>query len=346
MADPASSTESSTPPNPLANSPTWYIYAKAYALRYAASFGIGYYNRIAPAAPVPTKTIHLDSTLGEYKGTAQIPTEVWVPSKPTTGLRPAVINFHGGGFILGYGVDDARFMGEVMESLDAVGFTVNYRLAPGYPYPTPIEDCVDAILQITARAEEFGVDPSRIILSGFSAGGNCALASWTVLQDPAQWNYTFATEPPAIVGLVLFYPVLDWTISRVVKREASARPDLALQPYLTDLIDISYFNPPLPHANRTDLRVSPALMPDAIAKKLPPIHQCLCEYDMLLQEGQAFTKRLQQLDKPVTERLVKEAVHAWDKPPPMEYKKTAQEEYAAAIESIADWLGIDYKADE
>lgn len=341
MADrPASSR-----PNSLANSPTWYIYSKAYALRYAASFGLGYYNRIAPAAPVPTQTIYLDATLGQYKAKEAISVEVWVPPKPTAGLRPAVINFHGGGFFLGAGVDDARFVGEVMNSLDAVVFTVNYRMAPGYPFPTPIEDCVDAILQITSRAAEFGIDPARMILSGFSAGGTCALASWAVLQDPAPWDYAFPSPPPTIAGLVLFYPLLDWTISRDAKRDTCARPDLALQPYLTDLIDISYLNPPIPHKNRQDLRLSPALMPDAMAKKLPPIHQCLCEYDMLLQEGQVFTKRLQQLGQPITERVVREAVHAWDKPPPMEYKATAKEEYTVATKSIAQWLGIKHNAD-
>lgn len=332
-------------PNALADSSRWYIYTKAYAIRYAATLGISYYNRVEPVAPVPTRTIYLDSTLSEWKGEGKIQVEVWSPPRIYTAPRPAIINFHGGGFILGAGVDDARFVGEAMTSIDAVCFTVNYRLAPGYPFPTPIEDCVDAVLQIASRASEFGIDPKRIILSGFSAGGNCTLATWVVLQDPGRWNYTFATEAPAIAGLVMFYPLLDWSVPRGAKRKSCARPDLTLSPALTDLIDISYVYPNIPHDERTDLRMSPALMPDEMLLKLPPVHQCLCEFDMLLKEGQDFTKRLQSHGLTVSERFVKEAQHAWDKPPPMEYKETAAEEYNAATQAIASWLGLDHDTD-
>ncbi len=77
----------------------------------------------------------------------------------------------------------------VMGALDAVVFSVNYRLAPSYPYPTPVEDCLDSIIQIVMRCAEFGIDPDRIVLSGFSAGGNMALATWIMLQQPEKWGY-------------------------------------------------------------------------------------------------------------------------------------------------------------
>lgn len=332
--------------NSLAQSSRWLIYTRAYAYRYGAGLAFGLHNRTAPVAPAPTREIYLDSTLSKYKGVGKIKVEVWSPPRIAVGTRPAVINFHGGGFMLGAGTDDARWAAVVMRAVDAVVFTVNYRLAPGYPFPTPIEDCVDAILQITARAAEFGVDPSRICLSGFSAGGNCALASWVVLQDPTRWDYNFTTEPPKIAGITMFYPVLDWTDGRQAKRQLCARPELTLAPSLTDLIDISYMYPEMDRNKRRDLRLSPGLMPDEMLLALPPVHQCLCEHDMLLQEGLAFTKRLQAHGKTVSERVVKGEKHAWDKPPPMTFKNSAAIEYGEATFAMAKWLGQDYDTDK
>ncbi|POR33666.1 Arylacetamide deacetylase [Tolypocladium paradoxum] len=331
--------------NPLEASSRWYLNARASAVRYAASFGFSIANRSDPPAPSPSRELWLDSTLSEWKGRQKIKVEVWVPPRISVGPRAAVINLHGGGWILGQGTDDARWAGAVMGALDAVVFTVNYRLAPTYPFPTPIEDCVDAIFQIAARAAEFSIDKDRVILSGFSAGATIALTSWVVLQDPARWNYKLPDAPPEIVGLALFYPTLDITISRPEKRQTCTRPELTLSPGLTDLIDASYCYPPVPREQRTDPRLSPGLMPDELLKKLPPIHLCLCEYDMLLAEGVRFAKRLQFHGKPFSMRVVDGEAHAWDKPPPMAPKESVNVEYGEATEAMARWLGRDCETD-
>src|SRR5204863_5351578 len=190
----------------------------------------------------------------------KIKVEIWAsPHDSVLGCRakrPAVINFHGGGFVLGQGTDDARWAGAVMAAIDAVVFSVNYRLAPDYPFPTPVEDCADAILQIWSRADEFGIDRDRIILSGFSAGGTLALASWVLLQNPIRWGYQVPSLQPSVAGLALFYPALDRTISRQRQRQSCSRPDLTLSKYLTDLFDASYMYPPFTRTERGDLRLS------------------------------------------------------------------------------------------
>ena len=134
--------------NPLERIPRWCLSTNAYTIRLAASLGFCLANRSAPAAPSPTRVAWLDSTLGEWKGRKKIKVEIWAsPHDSVLGCRakrPAVINFHGGGFVLGQGTDDARWAGAVMAAIDAVVFSVNYRLAPDYPFPTPVEDCADA----------------------------------------------------------------------------------------------------------------------------------------------------------------------------------------------------------
>ncbi|PNY23982.1 Arylacetamide deacetylase [Tolypocladium capitatum] len=341
----AASAEAPDYVNPLDTSSRWYLNARASAVRYAASFGYSIANRSGTPAPSPSREIWLDSTLSGCKGRQKIKVEVWVPPATSVGPRAAIVNLHGGGWILGQGTDDARWAGAVMDALDAVVFTVNYRLAPRYPFPVPIEDCVDAILQVAARAAEFGVDGGRVLLSGFSAGATIALASWVVLQNPSRWNYKLPETPPKVVGLALFYPTLDMTIARPEKRQTCTRPELTLSPGLTDLIDASYCYPPVPRGQRTDPRLSPGLMPDELLKELPPMHLCLCEYDMLLAEGVRFAKRLQFHGKPFSMRVVDGEAHAWDKPPPMAPKESVNVEYGEATQAMAGWLGRDRETD-
>lgn len=263
--------------------------------------------------------------------------------------RCAVINCHGGGWILGQGTDDSRFAGVLMTTLDAVVFTVNYRLAPTYPFPTAVEDCVDVACQVARRAGEFGIDPDRIVLSGFSAGATNSLTSWIVMQDPDHFGYTLPcgsdSRPPTILGLCLFYPGLDWTMSRPTKRQTCSRPDLTLPRGLTDLIDACYLYPPRAREDCTDLRLSPGLMGDDLLARLPPVHLCLCEYDMLLAEGLRFSNRLSLAGKKVRCRVVEGEKHAWDNPPPMSLKPSAWAEYAAAAQSMAEWFGTTHEAD-
>ncbi|KAK3192511.1 hypothetical protein K4F52_001310 [Lecanicillium sp. MT-2017a] len=333
--------------NPLESSSRWYLYMRAQAIRQAASLGFSIANRTEPAAPVPTKTLWLNSTISKYSGKERIKVDVWSPPRLSVGPRPAVINFHGGGWILGSGTDDARWAAACLTSLDAVVFSVNYRLAPSYPFPTPVEDCVDAVIQLAGRATEFGIDPNQIILSGFSAGATNAIGSWVVMQEPQRWDYNLPESRPTIAGLVLYYPVLDWTITRPEKRKTCKKPERTISPALTDLIDASYVYPPIPRRECSDWRLSPGLMDDDTLKKLPPVHLCLCEYDMLLHEGIRFGQRLEAADKKVSVRIVKEEPHAWDKPPPVwEMKESASVEYTEATQVIADWLGKVHDTDK
>ncbi|GKT55856.1 arylacetamide deacetylase [Colletotrichum tofieldiae] len=327
--------------NPLESVSRWRLTANAVALRSGAAFAFGLQNLSAPVPPAANRAIWLDSTLSEWSGTEKIRVDVWLPPTTTnrpTGKVPAVINFHGGGFVLGQGTDDARWAGAVATALNAVVFSVNYRLAPGYPFPTPVEDSTDSILQIVARAEEFRIDTQKVFLSGFSAGGTLALASWNILQDPDRWGYKFKFPVPDISGIVLFYPLLDWTLTRPQKRQTCGRPDMTLPKSMTDLFDASYVYPPRPRSERGDPRLSPGLMTDEMIDRLPPVHLCMCEFDMLLLEGQSFAERARSRGRRISTRVVKAEKHAWDKPPPFTPKESVMIEYNEAITAVKEWL--------
>jgi len=85
-----------------------------------------------------------------------------------------VLNFHGGGFTLGSPMDDARWCTTVVNECNAVVIAVDYRRAPEMPFPTAVEDGVDAVIWVHQHAEELGIDPNKIALSGFSSGANMA----------------------------------------------------------------------------------------------------------------------------------------------------------------------------
>lgn len=113
---------------------------------------------------------------------------------------PAVVHFHGGGMIMGN-----RFVGIVdmvdwVERFDAVCVTVEYRLAPENPDPYPIEDCYSALVWTAEQATELGIDRSRILVAGNSAGGGLAAGVALLARD---------RSGPDLIGQVLIYPMLD-----------------------------------------------------------------------------------------------------------------------------------------
>ena len=99
------------------------------------------------------------------------------------GGYPVVLNFHGGGFTLGSPMDDARWCTTVVDECNAVVIAVDYRRAPEMPFPTAVEDGVDAVIWVHQHAEELGIDPNKIALSGFSSGANMACTILLRLWD-------------------------------------------------------------------------------------------------------------------------------------------------------------------
>lgn len=122
---------------------------------------------------IPTTVSPHDGTVLVHFYTPRNYKSVRSTGKPGTKF-PVVVNFHGGGFTLGSATDDARWASCVVEQTDAVVASVAYRLAPEFPFPTAVEDGVDAVLYLARYADDLWLDPQRISISGFSCGGNLA----------------------------------------------------------------------------------------------------------------------------------------------------------------------------
>lgn len=114
--------------------------------------------------------------------------------------RVGILAVHGGGMILG---DRFTGMSMVMPwavEHSAVAVTVEYRLAPEFPDPVPVEDVYAALVWMAENASELGIDPERIVIIGASAGGGIAAGVSLLARD---------RKGPRLLGQMLVCPMLD-----------------------------------------------------------------------------------------------------------------------------------------
>ena len=125
------------------------------------------------AAPVNGVRAERDVTWRRVGGET-LTLDAFLPARVASG-RPAVLLIHGGGWRAG----DKASLGPEAQRLAALGydaFSVNYRLAPGHPYPAAVDDVQAALrwLRDPTQVRRFGIDPQRIGAVGSSAGGHLA----------------------------------------------------------------------------------------------------------------------------------------------------------------------------
>lgn len=125
------------------------------------------------------------------------------------GPKPAMIVCPGGGYR-----HKAKHEGEpVARWLNGIGitaFVLDYRVAP-HRHPLPLSDAQRAIRLVRHRAADWGVDPSRICILGFSAGGHLAASAGT-MEAPAASGNTDPVERESTRPdlMVLCYPVITF----------------------------------------------------------------------------------------------------------------------------------------
>ncbi|WP_048627487.1 alpha/beta hydrolase [Listeria ivanovii] len=114
-------------------------------------------------------------------------------------LAPALIFYHGGGFVGGTPEVVENFCKGIAEKLPAVVINVDYHLAPEFPAPAALQDCFRVLNWVIENSDELRVDATKIGVSGDSAGGTLA-AAVSYMDREAKTNY---------VGFqALLYPVL------------------------------------------------------------------------------------------------------------------------------------------
>lgn len=160
------------------------------------------------------QTIRLwPGTAPEAKGATcdDIPALTLMEPRQGTANGSAVIVLPGGGYAHLAGDLEGREVADWFAARGFRAFILSYRLASnGYGLPVPLLDARRAIQTVRARALDYHIDPNRIVVIGFSAGGHLAALAGTqfVAGDPESDDpIARASSRPDYV--VLGYPWLD-----------------------------------------------------------------------------------------------------------------------------------------
>ena len=104
--------------------------------------------------------------------TADLPIRIYRPTTSTN--APAIIYFHGGGWVLNFlDIYDAS-LARLANQSGATIISVNYQKAPEHPFPIPFDDCYATLLWAIANPKDLKIDPNHIGVAGDSAGANLA----------------------------------------------------------------------------------------------------------------------------------------------------------------------------
>src|SRR6185295_16759694 len=118
------------------------------------------------------------------------------------GPFPALVFFHGGGWVLGDLESHDDVCRTIASRTPAVVVSVDYRLAPEWTFPVPLDDCEAGLRWTVEHAAELGIDPARVAVGGDSAGGNLAAALALRMRD---------RQGPRIAFQLLIYPATDYS---------------------------------------------------------------------------------------------------------------------------------------
>lgn len=204
----------------------------------------------------------------------------------SSSLRPVLIWFHGGGFVVGNFTTEDPVCSKIVLLTDFIVLSVDYRLAPENQFPSAVNDAADVLQWTRHSIEEYGGDPMKIHLSGESAGGTIAASLTALNYDPA---FTSPAKKIDIRGLFILYPCLD----HGVYLDSHFRYSNSFA--LLTLRQMQYFwSMYLPDQaiDAADYRACPLRTPVEILKKFPRSLIVLAKHDILLDEGLKFAKRL------------------------------------------------------
>lgn len=306
----------------------WALHLQAQTLRRMTDVGMAFHRFAPPRPREPAFTKTIPSTISPHRGNFDL--VFYTPDdyreRPPGKRYPLVVNFHGGGFTIGRATDDARWADALVNDVDTVVVSVDYRLGPEYPFPTAVEDAADALLFLFEHAQELGIDETKVVTSGFSAGGNLSFTAplraqaelrRRMQQHGSGGDASLNHLPNAgkLAAILSWYPSTDFaTHTRAERRASNLRVEKELPKIYSDLFDASYL-PPDHGIAMSDPYLSPALAPADMLRDLPEqIIIYTCEWDELLLEAERFRDRLvNEIGKKVTYRKVIGTAHAFDK---------------------------------
>lgn len=245
------------------------------------------------ASPAAHGIEHLVDIPYQRTGQREHLLDVWRPTNRPEPM-PVVLYVHGGGFRI-LSKDTHWIMALSFARRGYLVFNVNYRLAPGHPYPAALEDCAEAYAWVIANAHRYGGDPQRLVVAGESAGANLA-AALTVMacferpSAPARTVFQTGVVPRATIPACGILQVSD--VERLVRRRK-------MPGWLVDrLVEVQSAYLP-GHLAKEELELADPLCvlesDEAPSRPLPPFFAAVGTKDPLLDDtrrlGRALARR-------------------------------------------------------
>lgn len=277
--------------------------------------------------PLPPELLEVsreDRMIPGHPGDPDVRVLLYTPPGEQKGLRPAVLDIHGGGFVIGDADMSDPANRALSLQLGCVVVSVDYRLAPETIWPGALHDCYAALSWLHENAGELGVDPTRIAIAGGSAGGGHAAALAIHARDRG--------GPPICFQLIDF-PMLDDRTCTAADPHPHCG-DFGWTPEMNrfgwrSLLGVEPGGPDVPTA------AAPARVSDL--SNLPPVYMMVGALDLFLEEDLEYARRLTRAGVPVELHVVPGAYHgfglAQDAP---QTKQTAR----LRIEALARALGV------
>jgi len=245
--------------------------------------------RAMGGTPQPVGSVR-DHRLG-----GSIPARAYTPKVSEAGPRPALVFYHGGGWVLGNLETIDGLCRRLANASGCVVVSVDYRLSPEAKFPAALDDCHQATRAVAAEAGSFGVDPGRIAVGGDSAGGNLAAAVAIRARDRGDLALAFQ---------LLIYPIADFAFDTPSYLENAEGFGLTREAM------IWYWDQ---YLARPEDGASPLASPLRAADLagLPPALVVTAEYDVLRDEGEAYAARLREAGVAVEVRRYPGQIHGF-----------------------------------
>lgn len=202
------------------------------------------------------------------------PIRIYYPK--TTGIHPALIFMHGGGFVLGNIDVYDPICQKITNNVNCAVISIDYGLAPEHTFPKPLEECYQVTKWVFENAKDLSINPDKIAISGESAGGNLSAVISQLSRDRGEFSLVYQVIISAILDID------GQTPSRIENAEGYRLTTKGIawfmQQYLNDM-------------NKAKNPLASPLLADNFAD-LPPACIITSEYDPLRDEGEHYAERL------------------------------------------------------
>lgn len=231
---------------------------------------------------------------------SDITAKIYEPANRRDTKLAAVFWIHGGGYVLGHPDADDCLCEHLVKQINGVVVSVDYHLAPEYPYPAAIEDCYAGLRWMTQNAGELRIDPSRIAVAGASAGGGLTAALALLARDRGG---------PEIAFQMPLYPMIDNRSNTPSSYEINEKDFPSVWNREANQTAWRYYLGGDASAEESPY-AAPALADNLTG--LPPAYTCVGQLDPFRDETLQYVARLAQAGVPVEFHLYPGCFHGFD----------------------------------